>query len=530
MGKFFAVGLISIIFMPLIPGLYWMVMDILYFKPLNGIIEDIQTVPAIIATLNSTIISVVLSLVFALFFSIKYYPFKTWNRAVYHLPILLAVPHVVFAIGFIFLFSPTGWISRIFAYILGYDTPPNWFYLQDYYGISLGIALAIKESFFLLWVITNLLNEQKISLQITIAHSMGYHRKQIWWSIILPQILPKMVWPFIAVIAYSLSVVDMALILGPTTPPTFAVLIWQWITDPDPQIQVKGSLGAFLLLIMLIITCLLLRITWWLYRRWKFNFNGKRETNKAIWLASFYRLGVWICFMIIGLVFLWSFSDGWFFPAVWPNSITIAGWLQADFIPLQTSLWLGFISSIIALIIVLIWLEWGPQHHYELLYIPLFLPAIPLSAAQYFVLLSLNLDRTSVGLVWSHLLWVLPYTLLSLVGAYRQFDPRLVLTGRALGYSNLMCCIKIKWPLLLRSILAALALGFVVSVMQYLPTLFAGAGRFSSVATEAVALSSSGNRRTIAVQAVLQMLLPMMAFLSVAVLNYWRGKKRRGLR
>jgi putative thiamine transport system permease protein len=41
-------------------------------------------------------------------------------------------------------------------------------------------------------------------------------------------------------------------------------------------------------------------------------------------------------------------------------------------------------------------------------------------------------------------------------------------------------------------------------VAQYLPTLFAGGGRFVSVTTEAVALSAGGNRRVLAVQAQLQ--------------------------
>jgi putative thiamine transport system permease protein len=45
------------------------------------------------------------------------------------------------------------------------------------------------------------------------------------------------------------------------------------------------------------------------------------------------------------------------------------------------------------------------------------------------------------------------------------------------------------------SLLAALAVGFAVSVAQYLPTLFVGAGRFNTVTTEAVTLASGGQRR-----------------------------------
>jgi hypothetical protein len=47
------------------------------------------------------------------------------------------------------------------------------------------------------------------------------------------------------------------------------------------------------------------------------------------------------------------------------------------------------------------------------------------------------------------------------------------------------------------AILTAAAVGFAVSVGQYLPTVLIGADRLSTIATEAVALSSGGNRRII---------------------------------
>ncbi|SQC94188.1 Inner membrane ABC transporter permease protein ynjC [Cedecea neteri] len=54
-----------------------------------------------------------------------------------------------------------------------------------------------------------------------------------------------------AVTAYSLSVVDAALILGPANPPTFAVLAWQWLTDSDISRQNMGLAASCLLLMML---------------------------------------------------------------------------------------------------------------------------------------------------------------------------------------------------------------------------------------------------------------------------------------
>jgi putative thiamine transport system permease protein len=177
----------------------------------------------------------------------------------------------------------------------------------------------------------------------------------------------------------------------------------------------------------------------------------------------------------------------------------------------------------------LIWLEWGPQRYNALIYIPLIVPAMPLVAAQYAALLAWDLDSTIVGLIWSHLLWVLPYMILTLVGPYREFDQRYMTTARALGFSRLHACLTVKWPILIRPILASMAVGFAVSIAQYLPTLFAGGGRFVTVTTEAVALSSGGSRQTLAVQALLQIILPLSAFFIAALIPVWLTRNRKGL-
>ena len=77
---------------------------------------------------------------------------------------------------------------------------------------------------------------------------------------------------------------------------------------------------------------------------------------------------------------------------------------------------------------------------------------------------------------------------------------------------------------LLRAALAsALAVGFAVSVAQYLPTLFIGAGRFNTVTTEAVTLASGAQRSLTSAYAWLQWLLPVIGFM----LATWAGRPRR---
>jgi putative thiamine transport system permease protein len=77
---------------------------------------------------------------------------------------------------------------------------------------------------------------------------------------------------------------------------------------------------------------------------------------------------------------------------------------------------------------------------------------------------------------------------------------------------------------LLRSALAAsFAVAFAVSVAQYLPTVYVGAGRFGTVTTEAVTLAAGGQRSLVAAYAGLQWLLPALVFGLAAVM----GRARR---
>ncbi|MCV5373348.1 ABC transporter permease, partial [Escherichia coli] len=67
-----------------------------------------------------------------------------------------------------------------------------------------------------------------------------------------------------------------------------------------------------------------------------------------------------------------------------------------------------------------------------------------------------------------------------------------------------------KLPILLPAIACAWAIGISVSLAQYLPTLVLGAGRISTITTEAVALSSGFDRRVTAIYAIWQALLPFL--------------------
>jgi putative thiamine transport system permease protein len=84
--------------------------------------------------------------------------------------------------------------------------------------------------------------------------------------------------------------------------------------------------------------------------------------------------------------------------------------------------------------------------------------------------------------------------------------------------------------MLFASLLTAFAVGFAVSVGQYLPTLLFGSGRVPTITTEAVALASGGDRRLTASLALLQSLLPFLAFVVAIFVPLAVYRNRRGVR
>ncbi len=101
--------------------------------------------------------------------------------------------------------------------------------------------------------------------------------------------------------------------------------------------------------------------------------------------------------------------------------------------------------------------------------------------------------------------------------------------ARTLGWGPTRIFWLLTLPSLTRPLLTARR-GFSVSIAQYLPTLWLGAGRIPTLTSQAVALSSGGEAQTLAAQALWQLLLPAVCFILTALLAWLAGRYRRGLR
>lgn len=457
------------------------------------------------------------------------------------LPLMLAVPHAAFAIGLVFLLSPSGWMLRLLSpWLTGFEWPPAWQTTQDPFGIGLIIALVAKETPFLLWNAATQLSRDDVQTrwqrEHALAQTLGYSHSTAFWKVIWPQLAVRLRWPLLAVLAYGLTVVDMAIIIGPASPPTLAVQAWQWLQDANTATNDVGAAAAALLAACLLVLTAVAAI----YARVSLHSikltSGQRDLQSKFALRSssstkiINPVGVLLSLYIVIMFILAisSFSGVWRFPTVFPQTYTFAAWTSVwqSSSTVWTTLSLAMFSSFLVLMWCVAWLELAPLAWdvalRKLLYLPLLIPSVLWVVGLHQMSLTWGVDGQWLGLLLAHALAVLPYVFIALAPAYLGFDARYAQVSASLGRNRLAFLLQVKWPLLRASLASAFAVGFAVSVAQYLPTLFVGAGRFQTVTTEAVTLASGGQRSLTAAYAWLQFVLPLLCFAIAA----WLGKTR----
>ncbi len=542
-SRLFPVFIIVSFCLTIIMGLLGTVLPSLNYLPVIGHNTislnpwiDFFSYPGIATSIRVTLISGLLSTIgvvtLAFIFISLSYGNRLWRFFEKILPSILSIPHASFAVGFAFLITPSGWIIRLISPLLtGFDTPPDIVILNDPMGFCLSVALVIKEFPFLIMVTIGVLGQLDIDKTLITGRIFGYQTEQIWLKIIIPRLYKNLRLPIFAVIAYSLSVVDMAILLGPTSPPTLSVLVLQWFNDPDVNLKLLAAAGSLFLFLIVGSTILMVFIAEvcvdLLFKAWIV--NGKRKTalTKIKQIIHIKVFGVILFTMGASFVLMiWSITWRWRFPDAFPIEVTVKHWVKgvvASQDPVMTTIITGLVSSLLALLLTIGCLEHEVIAKKEnlknyniyikyILYLPLMIPQITFMAGVQLLLVIFNLDGHWMTLVWAHLLFVLPYTFIALGQTYLTFDSRFLNQAQILKKSYFKALFRVKLPMLLRPILFAFAIGFSVSVAQYIPTMLVGAGRFSTITTEVVSIASGSDRRVLAVYALIQHLLPMIIF------------------
>lgn len=505
----------------------------LSLDPFRALLATPGLFSAALLSLATGLAATALSLVIVLVFIAGFAGTSVLARIQHLLSPLLAVPHAAAAFGLAFLLAPSGFLIRMVAPVFGIDRPPDVLIPHDPWGLAMIAGLVIKETPFLFLVLLAALPQVDLHAARRLAASFGYGRIAGFVYLLWPALYRQIRFAVYAVIAYSSSVVDVAVILGPNLPGTLATRLVQLMNDPDLSVRFLASAGAVL---QLAVTLAALLIWFGLERfgsmllRLLCERGHRFVRDRLVRLLSVVAVGIIAASVFAGLVILavWSFAGLWQFPDLLPQDFTLRSWMSAMpriIDPLVTTLVIGVASTLIAVALCIGCLEReiqtgrnGGDRSLLFLYLPLMVPQIAFVFGLQLLFIGSGSQYRLMALILVHLVFVLPYVFLSLADPWRAMDRRYEIIATALGRSRISVLLSIRLPMLIRPILTALAVGFAVSVGQYLPTLLIGEGRLSTITTEAVALASGNNRRVIGVYALLQTILPFVAFALAALL------------
>lgn len=515
-------------------------------EPWRALMNQPGIATSVRLSVQTGVLATFMSLALAAAFCALLHDHASYRRLSVMVSPLLATPHVALAIGLAFIIAPSGWLLRLASPVLtGWDRPPvDLVTVRDPEGLAMVLGLVLKEVPYLILMITAALGQVPHASLRRIGSALGYRPVTAWFKLVFPSVYAQIRLPVYAVLAFSMSTVEVGLILGPGNPPPLALLAARWFSDYDLQRYFPAAAAATLQGLLVLAALLVWRASEVcvapLGRAWcERGVRAGAAPPLARAAAGVAALG-----LVLGLAALlgtaiWSFAQSWRFPAALPAQWTTNTWaLQLPRMSgtVITTVGLAFASALVAVLLTVACLEAETRRGHAptrralwLVYAPLLVPQIAFLYGFQVALVKLGLDGRWLAVAWAHLIFVLPYAFLSLADPWRALDPRYARTAAGLGVTPWSVLWRVRLPMLLKPLLLAFAIGCAVSVGQYLPTLFAGAGRVATLTTEAVTLSSGADPRIMGVYAFLQAGIPLFVYAAAWALPALLYLRRRGM-
>jgi putative spermidine/putrescine transport system permease protein len=154
--------------------------------------------------------------------------------------VTLTVPHLIGALGILYLLSQSGLIARL-AYGIGVIDRPSQFpaLVYDRYGIGIILQYVWKEVPFIALIVLAQMQTLGNDFE-SVARSLGASRRQSFRHVLLPLILPGVIGASVLVFGFTFGAYEVPLILGPNAPTTLPVLAYRKFTDVDPGARAEA--------------------------------------------------------------------------------------------------------------------------------------------------------------------------------------------------------------------------------------------------------------------------------------------------
>ena len=438
---------------------------------------------------------------------------------------LIAFPHITMAVGISFLFASSGFFSRIYSLFLGgLDRPPDSNLFPDNWGGFLILGLILKEVPFFLLMSINILSQFNSKKYFDSGKILKYSTFSSWLFFVFPQMYKKLKLSIIIVLIYCASVVDMSYVLAPTTPSTLSIRIIELYQMPDiKNISLASCLSIFQLILIIgmmgvwLLCEVIFKKAKLVYLFLLIGIRNNKLFENFFFITSLVLMSFSILCIFVSLI--WSFSVSWVYPNLLPTNITINNF--ADFLTnfsnsFFNTIYIAFLTSLLSCMLILLWLEiteflkMKNKYIEFIFFIPLIIPELSFLLGINYFLIRTNLDGNLISLIWIETLYIIPYTYLILMPAFRGININYMQIAKTFQKSNFSIFFFIKLPIIQKAIFLSLGIGFLVSIALYTPVYFIGDGKISTLSLEVVNLSFSGNRKDLGVVTVLQMILPLL--------------------
>ena len=462
---------------------------------------------------------------------------------------VLAIPHAAAAFALALLLAPTGIASRIIASVAGWELPPDFLFINHPNSVALILGLALKEAPFVLLVALAALPSTDAPRRVALARTLGYRPTTAWLLTVAPALYPLIRLPLFAVIVFASSTVDVALILGPSLPPTLSVRLVEWFVAPEIEQRQLASAAAllqlFISLFALSIWLIFERLTARAYASIAARGAPRAASTDLRFEAVLTAIGntliptsLVLVLMGIMALFLSSVGAQWRYPAILPTAWSLQHWstaLSTWQTPLFNAIAIALLSVTAAIVLSLITLEAQTRSRANttrlstFLYLPLLIPQVVFVSGIAVFAERTRLSPSLLLVAGGHFFFVMPYVYLTLQSGYARLDSRWLLLAKTLGASSAVCFWRVRIPLISTQLITAAMLGLTISLSLYLPTQILGAGRVPTITTEAIALVSSGSRGTIGTWALLQSALPTLCFMLALLAPRLIWSNRKGM-
>ncbi|KAK3604279.1 hypothetical protein CHS0354_002087 [Potamilus streckersoni] len=384
---------------------------------------------------------------------------------------VLAFPHAAFAFGTAFLLAQGGWISRIVEMISPGFLMPEYLQPYDNRGIFMTISLALREVPFILFLFAGSETDKTVERFLQTGAALGYSRPQTVFKAVLPALYPKIRFGLMIVLCYSVSVADVAVILGPSAPPTLSLMLLNFYKETDPHLIQYVYLTGALLLVAVCSAFIIWRIGEILVSpvMRSVQLSGNRSPGIFRIFPVLPPLYILLMYAIALVMLLWAFAFRWRFPDMLPSDYTLDTLMSAssDIIRLmknstETALYSVTISAVLTVLVTesLIASGVNSKKHLVPFYQTLILPEILIISGLYLLSVLIGWDMSYGLTVFFHTLFVFPYMLMSFSGNRLKLNERYALLGRLFGHGFFSVLFRIKLPLLIKPLLYACAVGF----------------------------------------------------------------------